>query len=106
MGRTTAIQKGKMRTDGMFALRQLVEKRFEMQGRMVVGFVDLLRKMVYADDLAIIVESKQELQTRTTGSVGGIEEGVQEARTENEPGEDRSDVGWTPKRGADHHFGQ
>ena len=52
MGRTTAIQKGKMRTDGMFALRQLVEKRFEVQGRMVVGFVDLLRKMVYADDLA------------------------------------------------------
>ena len=39
----------------MFALRQLVEKRFEMQGRMVVGFVDLLRK-------AIIAESKQELQ--------------------------------------------
>ena len=62
MGRTTAIQKGKMRTDGMFALRQLVEKRFEMQGRMVVGFVDFLRKMVYADDLAIIAESKQELQ--------------------------------------------
>ena len=29
---------------------------------MVVGFVDLLRKMVYADDLAIIAESKQELQ--------------------------------------------
>ena len=46
----------------MFALRQLVEKRFEMQGRMVVGFVDLLRKMVYADDVAIIAESKQELQ--------------------------------------------
>ena len=46
----------------MFALRQLVEKRFEMQGRMVVGFVVLLRKMVYADDLAIIAESKQELQ--------------------------------------------
>ena len=57
MGRT-AIQKGKMRT----ALKQLVEKKFEMQGRMVVGFVDLLRKMVYADDLAIIAESKQELQ--------------------------------------------
>ena len=55
MGRITAIQKGKMRTDGMFVLRQLVEKRFEVQGRMVVGFVDLLRK-------AIIAESKQELQ--------------------------------------------
>ena len=61
MGRPTAIQKGKMRTDGMFALRQLVEKRFEVQGRMVVGVVDLLRKMVYADDLAIIAQSKQEL---------------------------------------------
>ena len=55
MGRTTAIQKGKMRTDGIFALRQLVEKRFEVQGRMVVGFVDLLMK-------AKIAESKQELQ--------------------------------------------
>ena len=28
-------------TDGMFALRQMVEKRLEMQGRMAVGFVDL-----------------------------------------------------------------
>ena len=27
--------------DGMFALRQLVEKRLEMQGRMAVGFVDI-----------------------------------------------------------------
>ena len=26
-----------------------------------------------------------------------MEGGVQEARTENEPGEDRSDVGWTPE---------
>ena len=33
-------------------------------------------------------------QTRTTGSVGGMEGVVQEARTENEPGENRSDVGW------------
>ena len=33
-----------------------------MQGRMAVGFVDLLRKMVYADNSAIIAESKQELQ--------------------------------------------
>ena len=30
-------------TDGMFALRQLVEKRLEMQGRMAVGFVDLAK---------------------------------------------------------------
>ena len=28
-------------TDGMFVLRQMVEKRLEMQGRMAVGFVDL-----------------------------------------------------------------
>ena len=53
-GRTTGIQKGT--TDGMFALRQLAEKRLEMQWRMAVGFVDFLRKMV------IIAESKQELQ--------------------------------------------
>ena len=41
-------------------------------------------------------------QTRPTGSVGGMEGGVQEAQTENEPGEDRSDVGWTPERGVGH----
>ena len=31
--------------------------------------------------------------------------GVQEAWTENEPGEDRSDVGWTPERGVEHQVG-
>ena len=56
------FRKGKGATDGMFALRQLVEKWLEMQRRMAVGFVDLLRKMVYADDLAKIAENKQELQ--------------------------------------------
>ena len=56
------FRKGKGKTDGMFALRQLVEKRLEMEGRMVVGFVDLLRKMVYADDLVKIAQNKQELQ--------------------------------------------
>ena len=35
------IKKGRGTTVGMFALRQLVEKRLEMQGVMVVGFVDL-----------------------------------------------------------------
>ena len=29
-----------MTTDGMFALRQLREKRLDMQGRMAVGFVE------------------------------------------------------------------
>ena len=33
--------KDKGMTDGMVALRQLVEKRLEMQGRMAVGFVDM-----------------------------------------------------------------
>ena len=54
--------KGKGKTDGMFALRQLIEKRLEMEGRMAVGFVDLLRKMAYADDLVKIAQNKQELQ--------------------------------------------
>ena len=35
------FRKGRGTTDGMFVLRQMVEKRLEMQGRMVVGFVDL-----------------------------------------------------------------
>ena len=36
-----AFRKGRGTTDGMFALRQLVEKGLEMLGRMAVGFVDL-----------------------------------------------------------------
>ena len=35
------FRKGRGTTDRMFALRQLVEKRLAMQGRMAVGFVDL-----------------------------------------------------------------
>ena len=35
------FRKGRGTTDGMFALRQIVEKRLELQGRMAVGFVDL-----------------------------------------------------------------
>ena len=35
------FRKGRGTTGGMFALRQMVEKRLEMQGRMAVGFVDL-----------------------------------------------------------------
>ncbi|KAI0241971.1 hypothetical protein LSAT2_015443 [Lamellibrachia satsuma] len=35
------FRKGRRMTDGMFALRQMVQKRLEMQGRMAVGFVDL-----------------------------------------------------------------
>ena len=35
------FRKGRGTTDGMFALRQLVEKMLEMQGRMTVGFVEL-----------------------------------------------------------------
>ena len=33
--------KGRRKTDEMFALSQVVEKRLEMQGRMAVGLVDL-----------------------------------------------------------------
>ena len=33
--------KGRGMTDGMFMLRQLVEKRLEEQGEMALGFVDL-----------------------------------------------------------------
>ena len=35
------FRKGRGMTDGMFALRQLVEKMLEMQGRMAVGFMEL-----------------------------------------------------------------
>ena len=62
---------------------------------------DGLMKMMYADDLAIKAESKQQLQE----VFGGMEEGgVREARIMNKPGEDRSDVDWT-KRGVKHQVG-
>ena len=41
LGEEQGFRKGGVMTDVMFALRQLVEKRLEMQGRMAVGFVDL-----------------------------------------------------------------
>ena len=34
-----------------------------------------------------------------------MEGGVREARTANEPREDRSDVDWTPERGVEHQVG-
>ena len=159
-----------MTTDGMFALRQLREKRLDMQGRMAVGYVetekaydtvpremmtvtvrwmgvpeaearmvkamnDIIKGRVgsglaeeFPDNISLRKGSglalyhsdgtnQQEVQhegcsqdddvcrrsghnsteqTRTTGRVGGMEGRVQESRDENEPGEDRSDVGGTP----------
>ena len=35
------FRKGRGTTGGRFALRQLVDKRLEMKGRMAVGFVNL-----------------------------------------------------------------
>ena len=35
------FRNGRGRPDGMFLLRQLVEKRLEVQGEMALGFVDL-----------------------------------------------------------------
>ena len=35
------FRKGRGTTDGMFSLRQLVEKRLEKQGHMALAFVDL-----------------------------------------------------------------
>ena len=63
-----------------------------------ISMKDVLRKGMYANDLAMIADKK----TRTTGSVGAMEGDVQEARTDNEPGEDRRDVGLTSERGLEH----
>ena len=57
-----------------------------------ISIKDVLRKGMYANDLAMIADTNQELQ----------EVGVQEARTDNEPGEDRRDVGLTSERGLEH----
>ena len=35
------VRKGRGTTGGMFALRQMVDKRLKMQGRMAVGLLDL-----------------------------------------------------------------
>ena len=62
-GRTTGIQKRKRKDLWDVCIKTAgLKKRLEMQGRMAVAFVDLLRKMVYADDLVKIAENKQELQ--------------------------------------------
>ena len=37
------FRKGRGTTDGMFSLRQLVEKRLEKQGHMALAFVDLVQ---------------------------------------------------------------
>ena len=36
-----AFRKGRGTTDGLFTLRQFVEKKLEKQGSMCIGFVDL-----------------------------------------------------------------
>ena len=38
------FRKGRGTTDGMFSLRQLVEKGLEKQGHMALAFVDLEKK--------------------------------------------------------------
>ncbi|KAI0231995.1 hypothetical protein LSAT2_017662 [Lamellibrachia satsuma] len=70
---------------------------------MEISTNDVLRKMMYVDDLAIIAESMQTIQNYKKCSRNG--RGVREARTENEPGEDRSDVGWIPEREVEHRVG-
>ena len=59
---------------------------------------DVLRKVMYANDLAMIADKKQELQE----VLEQMEGDVQEARTDNEPGEDRRDVCLTSERGLKH----
>ena len=59
---------------------------------------DVLRKGMYANDLAMIGDKKQELQEVLEQWKGD----VQEARTDNEPGEDRRDVCLTSERGLEH----
>ena len=59
---------------------------------------DVLRKGMYANDLAMIADKKQELQEVLQEWKGGVQEG----RTDNEPGEERRDVGLTSERGLEH----
>ena len=63
-----------------------------------ISIKDDLRKGMYANDLAMIADKKQELLEVLEEWKGG----VQEARTDNEPGVDRRDVGLTSERGLEH----
>ena len=76
------FRKGTGKTDGMFALRQMVEKRLGMQGKMAVCFVDLEK----AHDTV-----PREMEKATVRWMG-----VPEAE----------DVGWTPERGVKHQVGR
>ena len=63
-----------------------------------ISMKDVLRKGMYANDLAMIADKKQELQEVLEQWKGMFEE----ARTDNEPGEDRRDVCLTSERGLEH----
>ena len=58
---------------------------------------DVLRKGMYANDLAMIADKNKNYRKCWRNG-----RGVQEARTDNEPGEDRRDVGLTSERGLEH----
>jgi len=57
---------------------------------------DILRKLLCADNLAIVVESQQDMQE-------ALEE-WKEAWTEGGPGEDGCIVGQTTEREIEHHW--
>ena len=63
-----------------------------------ISMKDDLRKGMYANDLAMIADTKQELQELLEEWKGV----VKKQRTDNEPGEDRRDVGLTSERGLEH----
>ena len=58
---------------------------------------DVLRKGMYANDLAMIADKKQELQ-----EVLEQWKGMFKSTDRYEPGEDRRDVGLTSERGLEH----
>ena len=61
------------------------------------------RKIMYADDLVIDAEHREELQ-------GGLEKWNEMFKKhglkKDEPRQDRSDVGWETQRGAKHQVGR
>ena len=59
---------------------------------------DVLRKGMYANDLAMIADKKQELQE----VLEQWKRMFKKSRTDNEPGEDRRDVCLTSERGLEH----
>ena len=62
---------------------------------------DAMKKILYADDMALVANGKQ----GASGDTGGVERAVYQTRSENKPGEDGSAAHGAPDGRAGHRAG-